>query len=51
MIAKGISPLRPENAGVEAGRILFRQIEDPKWQADSQSAGPTRFAEIRLWWE
>ena len=26
MIAKGISPLRPENARVEAGRILFRKI-------------------------
>jgi predicted ABC-type ATPase len=28
MIAKGISPLRPENAGVEAGKILFRKIEE-----------------------
>jgi len=28
MIAKGISPLRPESAGVEAGKILFRKIEE-----------------------
>lgn len=28
MIAKGISPLRAENARVEAGRILFRKIEE-----------------------
>lgn len=28
MIAKGISPLRPENARVEAGKILFRKIEE-----------------------
>ena len=28
MIAKGLSPLRPENAGLEAGKILFRKIEE-----------------------
>lgn len=28
MIAKGLSPLRPENAGIEAGKILFRKIEE-----------------------
>lgn len=27
LIAKGISPLRPESAGIEAGRILFRKME------------------------
>ena len=27
LIAKGISPLRPESAGIEAGRILFRRME------------------------
>jgi predicted ABC-type ATPase len=28
MIAKGISPLRPEAAGIEAGRLLFQKIDD-----------------------
>lgn len=28
MIAKGLSPLCPENAGIEAGKILFRKIEE-----------------------
>lgn len=28
LIAKGISPLRPESAGIEAGRILFRRMEN-----------------------
>ena len=28
LIAAGISPLRPESVGVEAGRILFRMMED-----------------------
>lgn len=28
MIAKGISPLRPETAGIEAGKILLRKMEE-----------------------
>jgi predicted ABC-type ATPase len=28
MIAKGIAPLRPESAGIEAAKILFRKIEE-----------------------
>ena len=28
LIAKGLSPLRPENSKIEAGRILFRKIDE-----------------------
>ena len=28
LIAKGVSPLRPEAAGIEAGRILFRKMDE-----------------------
>lgn len=28
MVAKGISPIRPDNAGVEAGKIVFRKIKE-----------------------
>ena len=28
LIAQGVSPLRPESAGLEAGRILFRKMDE-----------------------